>query len=516
MATYDSDGTQSDFLSKYNSATTGDTVTIASGSFTWTTATTVSKAIIVQGGGAGRVVARSASSVAVGTGTKTFTLVTESVTSMESLKSAITGGATLKISEMCNEGNYMQGTVTSLSGTTLTMNITSTGGSGTLTLWLVSTNATTTITNNVTSNGNIFDTHESSAASLEIKGIRFKAGSSTGIMINHEASSSGYPILIHDNYFETTTVSAGLSFIRTSTNRGIIWSNSFVASVEFVQSNVVGVQQKDGNNTDVSAKDSWAATSTMGTGDTTGKLNLYVEDCDFHGMAESIDADDNGRIVVRDCLANNSGMGTHGADTSTYGVRHFEFYDNQWAFNDRSSLTFNLSHWLYFRGGTGLATGNIMPDISSGYWGDKPEVRIQVQNLQRSAGPHPLWGDNIAGVQYPCPRQFGMGRVTGASDSDAYTYNGDSEPFYQWSNSGAGNYASPSIENYTTPTGNQDDVADYVQVGRDYLNSTKSGYTKYTYPHPLRTGGGAPPAASGGGNAPSHRGGPRGGMMGLR
>jgi hypothetical protein len=40
-----------------------------------------------------------------------------------------------------------------------------------------------------------------------------------------------------------------------------------------------------------------------------------------------------------------------------------------------------------------------------------------------------------------------------------------------------------------------DTSANYIEIGRDYFLTPKLGYTKYTYPHPLRagtTGPGAP------------------------
>jgi hypothetical protein len=150
---------------------------------------------------------------------------------------------------------------------------------------------------------------------------------------------------------------------------------------------------------------------------------------------------------------------------------------------------------LFIRGGTGVITDNVVDNITSTDYGNKPEVVLMVFNLQASVGPNPHWGYNIAGVQYPCPRQVGMGYVTGTGvdgegrTNDSITYVGDSEPIYQWNNSGGAVFSSPDIPNYSTPTTGEDDVADYIQVGRDYINVVKPGYAKYTYPHPLRSAG---------------------------
>ena len=44
----------------------------------------------------------------------------------------------------------------------------------------------------------------------------------------------------------------------------------------------------------------------------------------------------------------NSTLGTHGADTSNYGQRHFEFYNNTGVFNGyNDGTTFNLANgWV--------------------------------------------------------------------------------------------------------------------------------------------------------------------------
>ena len=144
MATWNSDGSPGDVQSIHDSsASNGDTITIPPGSFTWTSGVTITKGIKIQGSGSGRVIGRSTSSVAIGTGSKTF--ATQSGLS-------ISNGQTLTIERTGTPhtgGNptgvrtWMTGTVTSYSGTTLVMDITSTAGSGTETLWIISTQAST-------------------------------------------------------------------------------------------------------------------------------------------------------------------------------------------------------------------------------------------------------------------------------------------------------------------------------------------------------------------------------------
>lgn len=68
----------------------------------------------------------STTSNTIGTGSKTFTVESDR---------AWTDGTSLKITDTANEANYMQGNVTSYSGTTVIVNVTTTGGSGTKTSW---------------------------------------------------------------------------------------------------------------------------------------------------------------------------------------------------------------------------------------------------------------------------------------------------------------------------------------------------------------------------------------------
>ena len=140
---YNSDGSAASVQGLANAALNGDTITLPAGTFTWTTGVTISKAIKIQGAGSGRIIGRSRSNVAVGTGSKTFD--TQAGLS-------IAPGDTLRIESMPlnngttdGRGTWMQGTVTSYSGTSLTMNVTTSGGSGTHDFWKIETIPTTTI-----------------------------------------------------------------------------------------------------------------------------------------------------------------------------------------------------------------------------------------------------------------------------------------------------------------------------------------------------------------------------------
>lgn len=74
----------------------------------------------------------SASSVTIGTGSKTFT------TNLTSVNTAFTVGTRVRVAYTINTANYMEGVITSFSGTTMVVNVDSTGGSGTYASWNIS------------------------------------------------------------------------------------------------------------------------------------------------------------------------------------------------------------------------------------------------------------------------------------------------------------------------------------------------------------------------------------------
>lgn len=484
-----SDGSVADTQAAINASADGWTVLIPAGTFTWASGVTISgKGIHLRGAGSGRVIGRSLSSVSVGTGTKTFT--TQSGLS-------INPGDTLRIVHTPNNADFMLGTVTSYSGTTLTMNITSSGGSGTWAFWVVQTIPSTIISGSIAS---MLTLKEATARSVELSGIKFVTTYSTVSAIYVNDNGTAKPVLIHDCWFSVN--SSGRMFSWTS-NRGIMWNCSFDNG--FVASGFTGTDNdaKAIGFGNTATDSSWTTRSTMGTNDTTGLNNVYVEDCDFHGMyLACYDADDNSRVVIRHCLFNNSGGGTHGQDSSQDGVRHLEIYNCEFVFTDATDTeTFNVNSFYFGRGGTGVICDNIIPNVTSQEWGDKPEIRLTVLNLHKPTGGfYSCWGAGIPGIQYPAPRQVGMGHVTGGGSSGSGGYQGDSEPLYIWGNTGGGNYGSPSIQDPQEGCSNPDNSSDYIVIGRDVILGPKPGYAKYTYPHPLRgaavtTTPAAPPTA---------------------
>jgi hypothetical protein len=478
---YNSNGSASDVQAKHKAVSNGDMITLPAGSFTWSTPVKISKAIKLQGAGSGRIIGWSRSSQTFGTGTKTFTVQSGFT---------VANGTTLRIWQTATdkETSYMLGTVTSLSGTTLTMNVTTNRGSGTKTLWLIATEFSTRIIHGAGPNV-LLTLTENTGGSPEVLGIQFTTGSGTGKLIALAYTSGGQPILIHDCWFYQTKAE---DVIRNeSTNRGIIWNCSVNWSY-FAESNSQFLHLPINSRSEV-----WSSPSTMGQADTTGTSNFYVEDCDFHGGMGVVDFDSNSKVVWRHNIMDHAGIASHGYDTSAFGARHWEIYDNRFMFANVGNDSLNLINHMLLRGGTGVITDNYMEDINSTAWGNKPEIQFGVWCLGRwGQSPGAYSADDGGRVEYPAPRQFGFGRVTGTGhdgqnhSTSNRVYVGDSEPAYVWNNTGF----TPVIAITTDGTPgvvNQyghipDDPRDYIKAGRDYKLEAKPGYVKFTYPHPLR------------------------------
>ena len=486
-AIHDSNGSASDVQAKHKEASNGDTITLPAGTFTWSTPVTISKAIRLQGQGSGRIIGNTKSQVAIGTGSKTFTTTR--------VIPGIVAGQTLRIAKMPKGSggipareNYMEGTVTSYSGTTLVLNVTNIGGSGTWTFWWIATQPATTIIDNYHGNGNTSDPmlrlNCALSGNTELSGIRFLGSPSTSSFIGIFASAYIMPkVLIHDCWFENN---GNLTAIYSNTNQGLVWNCSFDDPFTLAAS---AFSWKEESSASFS---SWSTNSTMGAADTNGATNFYVEDCDFHTYLNWGDTDSNSRVVARHNVFDNSGLSSHGADTGPIGLRHVELYDNELIFDNfgcDANTTLNVNWFFWMRGGTGVITDNILPAISSCAWGNKGNILFSVLNIRINTGGYPCW------TKYPAPHQLGQGYGPGAVSYSHYSgsnygrlnYYTYLEPVYIWSNSGTGGNQVGLNAESADPCGNNQLLSNYIQAGRDYKLEPKPGYVKYTYPHPLRS-----------------------------
>jgi hypothetical protein len=313
---------------------------------------------------------------------------------------------------------------------------------------------------------------------------------STGTGHYIRVRGSGKPPLIRDNYFSVPDFKLS-GCIHYERNGGVIWNNVFESLTPSGSSGSSGAASGCLQLKNYSTGTSWSTPSTMGAADVSGTANVYIEDNVFTNIyLQAIDCDDNARTVIRHNTFNDSGFVCHGADTSTHGARHTEVYDNTFVFhasgtNGSIKYPLNLNWWWYVRGGTGIMTDNVMPNITSSTWGNKAEINLIVQQLRRKAGP------NACCTTYPCLHQVGQ------------SHNGVSqitEPLYIWNNTGTGAESAPGLHDYDPDEcGANLRTSAFVQAGRDYvLDAPKPGYQKYQYPHPSRLPDGpvTPPAPS--------------------
>ena len=322
--------------------------------------------------------------------------------------------------------------------------------------------------------------------STEISNIDFLPGSATGNYIFVGGSPTAKPPLIHHNTFTIPDFQLVNAIDWERYRGGVIHHNTFSSS------NPSGTQSTVIHMTDLSnANLSWTTASTLGTADTDGTRNVYIEDNTFNNTYKtSIDCDNGMRIVVRHNTFNNSAFGCHMADSSTFGVRHTETYNNTFIFSTTPAggvnYPLNLSNgWMDRIGGTGVFTQNVVPNIISQAWGDKPEMELIVQNLHRNAGPFPCVAN------YPAPHQLGQ-----SNDGTKVV----TDPYYIWGNTGSGAALIPQFADYTPDECGRDYVnwttANWEQAGRDYVVGTpRPGWAPYTYPHPLTQGTTSPPPA---------------------
>lgn len=288
------------------------------------------------------------------------------------------------------------------------------------------------------------------------------------------------PIVFANNAFTVSgsglfriNVAGGVIFSHDSFKGG--WDDSFL-------------QIKDASD----SQGSWTHADSIGARDTNGTMNIYIEDSTFLGGSnQGIDCDDACRMVNRHNVFTNSESNSHGDDTSDYGMRHFEIYDNRFLNTQDSTQLANENQAIWIRGGTGVIYNNYFDNLAGNYWGDKAELSFQI----RTASEPSQQGLTCSTLKYPIRRQIGQ------------NYNGSNyftDPVYTWSNTGTVavnsdffGWGNPCGFSYST----------FFASGRDYVfaspasgGNAKPGYTAYKYPHPLAgstSGTSGPTAPSG-------------------
>jgi hypothetical protein len=281
-------------------------------------------------------------------------------------------------------------------------------------------------------------------------------------------------VLLHDCTLSTNFAYA----IEWDTNGGVVWNVVFDGTNSGGLSGISFVcHQLDAD---------WTKPSTLGALDTDGLTNTYIEDCTFKNASVGVsNTDDNARVVYRHCTVDNAQLASHGQETSPKGCRQWEVSDCKFLCD--SANKWNMNSYVGIRGGTGVICDNSMQDIPS-----KAEVTLSVFSTRRKCSIP-------CQTSYPAARQTGQGwKGAGGYDYPSVPQDGTgyfTDPVYIWNNSGT----CEVILNQYEPDecGNGQLLTKYLQKGRDYFvdSGPKPGFTKFTYPHPLRGGGPTPTPA---------------------
>lgn len=316
-----------------------------------------------------------------------------------------------------------------------------------------------TIINN--SSGPLLSVTSGDTFHVTISGIRFNEGTGNVNHVRLNGTGSKVP-RVSDCAFEIKQRFGNqpdIAAFAWLSQGGVVWNTRF----EGVGGGTGGQCCPEGASILINSPRAWATASTMGTLDTNGLVNAYIEDSTLKDFGQSPDVDDRGRVVIRHSLLDGTSGLTHGF-TSSFGGRHFEYYNNTF-----TVLTTNRNiagRYFWIRAGTGIFTDNVVnTTVCPGCYGTPQEFSI---------------GDNTTPGTYPQARQPGWGHNGTTNVSD---------PIYAWNETGPRAYS----------FGFENGWDSIVLVGRDvFVNSgAKPGYTKYPYPHPLAVVGtvtGAVPA----------------------
>jgi hypothetical protein len=319
-------------------------------------------------------------------------------------------------------------------------------------------------------------------------GVGFALSCDRSDFVNGVVVATPYTVMVHDCTFSSGSIFAYMA--QCMANGIIFWNDTFIGDGPNDPLAVGGISfvcHKYGPTL------SWDTPDTYGVQDATGLANSYVEDCKFYDAPTAIcNFDDNSRAVWRYNTMQECQIGTHGQETSIYGARHWEIYDNTFL-NPQSgkgpsgnTYPMNMQCWFGGRGGSGVIFNNAMDDISGG----KNGVNLTVFSINRA--------DSIpCQTAYPAARQTGQGWSI-SSDATYGTpivaYDGIgavTEGVYIWGNTGSEttdpNYV--GLDQYSPDDcGNGELVTNFLKEGRDYFVGTaKPNYTAYQYPHPLHT-----------------------------
>jgi len=304
---------------------------------------------------------------------------------------------------------------------------------------------------------------------------------------------SGLPVLIHDCSFVGLSKNGYNYLVRFVGNGGVVWNCSFASKGDMLG----GITFVNTSTTSApwNQPDSMGAgpdSTGLNLGDPTGTLDTYVENCLFQDMdVAGTNFDDNSRAVVRYCTLNNASLTSHGQETSIWGTRHWEIYNDTFNYSTGGKsyggekYPLNMNTWFLVRGGTGVITKNAMDDIPYNKFGSA----LTVFSITRK--------DSIpCQTAYPAAHQTGQGWSavsTSSYGNPVVSKDGTGaipDPIFVWGNTGTETQDPGYVGIYPfmpDECHNGQKIGTYLQEGRDYfVNEARPGWTPYTYPHPLR------------------------------
>jgi hypothetical protein len=320
----------------------------------------------------------------------------------------------------------------------------------------------TIINNNTTAGTPLIQMQSGNTYHVGIGGIKFQEG--TGDQNHFRFTGTGtkpplaYDLLIEvRNRFGNEPDIAAVAWLAQG---GVMWNTRITG----VGGGIGGQCCPEGPSFLIQSPRSWETASTMGAADTNGLVNVYIEDSTWLDFGQSPDIDDNGRVVFRHNDLNGVSGTTHGF-TSSWGGRHAEYYDNSIQITTDARNTGGRIFW--WRAGTVVITGNY---VNAPYVGFGDPMLISFGDTWTPAMAMAKTGAS----GYPIPRQIG-----GGHNGTNYVV----DPIYIWNNTG------PDAYTWERNSGGGNWDATYFAQNRDFFinNGAKPGYSKYTYPHPLRS-----------------------------
>jgi hypothetical protein len=357
-----------------------------------------------------------------------------------------------------------------------------------------------TIGDNRTAAGYMLSAISSANGHINIYWLNFKttasvpSGTGYGMLNFDRTEPSNYTVLIHDCTIDSNNVWYFPVFF--SDNGIVMWNCNF-PNTGAQSYCLTGIDLQVGK---YGHSESWNTADSFGTQDTTGLKNSYVENCTFtNGTSSVVNAEDSARMVWRYNTITDGLVSSHGWDTGIAGVRQMEVYNNTFVVGSGGpgSPSTGNNCWVSVNGGPAVVFNNSMQALPG-----KTGVQLNVATIRRRVQP-PM----LCQTGYPAARQVGQSWSASSSapvGNPAIAVGGVGSILwgvYVWGNTG-GEENEPNYvaANQYEPDdcGNGQLIGKYVQKGRDYFVGTaKSGYTPYTYPHPLHAayaiGGGPTP-----------------------